>query len=178
MTLQTTGQIKFSEIAAEFGDDPPYSMSEFYAGSGKVNNGTTGTAGIGAVPSSGQIRFKHFYGTQRGPLFSGGGCFVEGQSGTLYFGPATFSTSVTTLNFSGNAGVANSGLSRIDYRLSSDGGSTWGGWINLITEGPGNGRNFSSNRNVSGSNAVQGRFYGQSGGGSTHACGSVTCVIV
>lgn len=177
MALQTTGQIKFSEIAAEFGDDPPYAMSEFYGGAGKVNSGTTGSAGIGAVPSSGQIRFKHFFGTQRGPLFSGGGCFVNGQSGTLYFGPATFSN-VTTVNFSGNAGVANSGSSRIDYRVSSDGGSSWGGWINLITEGPGNGRNFSSNRNVSGYNAIQGRFVGSSGGGSTHACGSVTCTIV
>ena len=48
MPLQTTGPIKFSEIAAEFEDTAPYSLSEYY--------GKTG------LPASGTITFNNFYG--------------------------------------------------------------------------------------------------------------------
>ena len=61
MTLQTTGAISLANIATEFNDTQPNSISEFYAGGGKVPSGTSGTNG--AVPTSGQISFSQFYGT-------------------------------------------------------------------------------------------------------------------
>lgn len=68
MTLQTSGPISFSQIAAEFGDTAPHSISEFYgAASG--------------IPSSGTLNVSDFYGKSayNGPpsiniyVISGGG---------------------------------------------------------------------------------------------------------
>lgn len=56
MALQLTGPISFSDIAAEFGDTAPHSMSEFYREGGKVPGVNTN------VPLSGAIRFGQFYG--------------------------------------------------------------------------------------------------------------------
>tara|TARA_A100000172_G_scaffold16884_1_gene9196 strand:+ start:964 stop:1527 length:564 start_codon:yes stop_codon:yes gene_type:complete len=50
MALQSSGQIKLSEIAAEFGGSAPHSLSEYY--------------GDGNAPSSGEIQLAaDFYGT-------------------------------------------------------------------------------------------------------------------
>ena len=68
MTLQTSGPISFSQIATEFGDTAPHSLSEFYgAASG--------------IPSSGTLNVSDFYGKSAydGPpsiniyVISGGG---------------------------------------------------------------------------------------------------------
>ncbi len=50
MTMQSSGQITLSEIAAEFGGSAPHSLSEYY-------DAATG------VPASGVISFSDFYGT-------------------------------------------------------------------------------------------------------------------
>lgn len=58
MALQSSGQIKLSEIAAEFGGSAPHALSEYYAGGSNVPSGT------GSIPTSGQIRLAtNFYGT-------------------------------------------------------------------------------------------------------------------
>lgn len=49
MALQTSGQISLADIASEFGDSAPHSISEFY-GAGS------------SIPSSGPIDFADFYG--------------------------------------------------------------------------------------------------------------------
>ena len=49
MTLQSSGQIKFSEIASEFGGSAPHSLSEVY---GRANG----------IPSSGEISASDLYG--------------------------------------------------------------------------------------------------------------------
>ena len=50
MALQSSGQIKLSEIAAEFGGSAPHSLSEYH--------------GDGNAPSSGEIQLAaDFYGT-------------------------------------------------------------------------------------------------------------------
>jgi len=49
MALQSSGQIKLSEIATEFGGSAPHALSEYY--------------GSDTVPSSGMITFSDFYGT-------------------------------------------------------------------------------------------------------------------
>lgn len=57
MALQTTGQISLKNIADEFGDTAPHSMSEFYgAASG--------------IPSSGAITIGNFYGASAGFTFN------------------------------------------------------------------------------------------------------------
>lgn len=56
MPLQTSGPISLADIAAEFGDTPPHSMSEFYRDGGKV-------PGVNSnVPAAGLIRLGDFFG--------------------------------------------------------------------------------------------------------------------
>lgn len=57
MPLQPSGEIKFSQLAAEFGDSPPYNFSDFLKGGSYVPNNGSNTN----VPSSGQIRLSNFY---------------------------------------------------------------------------------------------------------------------
>ena len=77
MALQSSGQISLTQIATEFGDSAPHSLSEFYSAS----------AGI---PSSGAISLADFYGaTSYTPWYS---------SVTLINHPlATSTTSLSTL---------------------------------------------------------------------------------
>ena len=58
MPLQTSGAISLSQVASEFNDSQPHSLSEFYAG------GSAGVTSGGApnVPSSGEISLDDFYG--------------------------------------------------------------------------------------------------------------------
>ncbi len=58
MALQSSGSISLAQIAAEFNDSQPHSLSEFYVG------GSAGVTSGGApnVPSSGTISFSQFYG--------------------------------------------------------------------------------------------------------------------
>ena len=56
MPLQSSGLIKFSEIINEFGGNPPFKLSNYYAGGPNV------PAGIEGIPSGGQLRLSHFYG--------------------------------------------------------------------------------------------------------------------
>ena len=60
MTTPSSGAISFQDLATEFGDSSPYSLSEYYAGGGLVPAGTSGTNG--SVPSSGAISMQSLYG--------------------------------------------------------------------------------------------------------------------
>lgn len=62
MTLPTSGALSLANIQTEFGGSNPISLSEYYAGGAYVLAGTSGT--YGAVPSSGAIGIRNFYGTQ------------------------------------------------------------------------------------------------------------------
>jgi len=55
MALQGTGAISLADLATEFGDSAPHSMSEFYAGGSLVG------AHNSSVPSSGAISLSNFY---------------------------------------------------------------------------------------------------------------------
>lgn len=61
MALPTSGPLSLANIQTEFGGSNPISLSEYYAGGTYVPSGTTGT--YGAVPSSGTIGIRNFYGT-------------------------------------------------------------------------------------------------------------------
>jgi len=57
MAVQSSGAISLSDLADEFGDTQPYSMSEYYRDGGKV-------PGVNSnVPASGLIRLQNFYGS-------------------------------------------------------------------------------------------------------------------
>jgi hypothetical protein len=61
MAIPSSGAISLSTVQTEFGGSNPISLSEYYAGGTYVAAGTTGT--YGAVPSSGTISLRNFYGT-------------------------------------------------------------------------------------------------------------------
>jgi len=61
MTLPTSGALTLAQIQGEFGGSNPIGLNEYYAGGGLVPAGTSGT--YGAVPSSGAIGIRNFYGT-------------------------------------------------------------------------------------------------------------------
>lgn len=63
MALPTSGPLSLANIQTEFGGSNPISLSEYYAGGAYVPSGTTGT--YGAVPSSGAISLRNFYGTSK-----------------------------------------------------------------------------------------------------------------
>lgn len=80
MTLPASGPLSLADIQGEFGGANPISLSEYYAGGAYVPSGTTGT--YGAVPTSGAISIRNFYGTSKVVIalfdqnisyFSGGG---------------------------------------------------------------------------------------------------------
>ena len=59
MAIKSNGPLSFSEIASEFGDTAPHSMSEFIRGGGKVPQ----AGANGNIPASAAVmRFSHFYG--------------------------------------------------------------------------------------------------------------------
>lgn len=61
MALPSSGPLTLANIQTEFGGSNPISLSEYYAGGAYVPAGTSGT--YGAVPSSGTISIRNFYGT-------------------------------------------------------------------------------------------------------------------
>jgi len=66
MALQSSGQIKLSEIATEFGGSAPHALSEYY--------------GEGNAPASGEIELAtDFYGTSSVTFHGTRGVFIGGQ---------------------------------------------------------------------------------------------------
>lgn len=63
MALPTSGPLTLANIQTEFGGSNPISLNEYYAGGAYVPAGTSGT--YGAVPSSGTISIRNFYGTSK-----------------------------------------------------------------------------------------------------------------
>jgi len=61
MAIPSSGPLTFSAIQTEFGGSNPIGLNEYYAGGANVPAGTSGT--YGAVPSSGTISVRNFYGT-------------------------------------------------------------------------------------------------------------------
>lgn len=101
MALQSSGQIKLSEIATEFGGTAPHSLSEYYgAASG--------------VPSSGEIKLgADFYGTSNITFL---------VNGSITNGTTTAKTSVTHTGFSTK--VHNTGSTIGSKNMTTDSGLT------------------------------------------------------
>ena len=86
MSLQTSGRIKLSEIASEFGGSGPHKLSEYYRGGSNVKDaGLNTNAGI---PTSGTIKIKNFYN-------SGNPYLTELNGGEAYGTSGNFDVTVT-----------------------------------------------------------------------------------
>ena len=123
MALQSSGTIKISELANEFSDGTPNSLSEFYRGGARVSDISANSG----VPTSGAISLSDFYGAQSAnPTPSGDGIirfkfhsgtysnnlvrwtFNEASNRTSFVNTNQFGrfyTSVTNFNNSNPSGV-------------------------------------------------------------------------
>lgn len=95
MAIPSSGPVSFSAIQTEFGGSNPIGLNEYYAGGANVPSGTSGT--YGAVPTSGTISVRNFYGTSD---------VIQGQA--TYTTPGTYSwtapagvTSVSAISVGG-----------------------------------------------------------------------------
>ena len=147
MAVPSSGQVKLSQVASEFLDTAPYSMSEFYS----VDDG---------VPASGQIKMTNFYGAAYvlGPYsFS-----IGSVEGTAVHVLATVNpTSANSITVSGNVFATNPVTAQIIVQRSSNSGGSWGADVVIasVTDTDfGNGTNTSSGTgtvSLSGYNAVR-----------------------
>jgi len=88
-----TTPLSLSGIQTEFGGANPIGLSEYYAGGAYVPTGTTGT--YGAVPTTGAISIRNFYGTSQFAVL-GGSTFVSGTNSRSGAGNVTTTTSSAT----------------------------------------------------------------------------------
>lgn len=66
MAIKSSGQLSFSEIAAEFGGSAPFKMSDYYKGGSRVTD-----YGSNPVPASGEIEFEDFFDSKKNPCAAG-----------------------------------------------------------------------------------------------------------
>ena len=125
MTLPTSGPLTLANIQTEFGGANPIGLNEYYAGGAYVPSGTTGT--YGAVPSSGAISIRNFYGTSA--IIQGSAVYGTAGAGCYSWVVPAGVTSVSVVVIGGGGG-GNAGVSQ--------GGSGGGlGYKNNITVVPG-----------------------------------------
>lgn len=122
MPITSSGQIKFTDIAAEFGGQKPYSMSAYLRGGALV---TSTPAANSEIPTTNDdIQFSDYYGTKNTVLITyvlqgGGGAGGSGfddrgdNSGTANSGGDTsISFGVTTITALGGGGGIHGGGGR------------------------------------------------------------------
>ena len=114
MVLQSSGQISLSNIAKEFGGNPPLYVSNYYAG---ASSGFV-PAGLSGVPSSGQLAFSAFYGK------------VKPANGLYNFSTFTFTNAGAT----GRTGPTLSAC-RSAYSGTAWTQNTTNNWLNMTTQG-------------------------------------------
>ena len=144
MPLPSSGPLSLNDIQTEFGGTNPISLSEYYAGGANVPAGTTGT--FGAVPSSGAISIRNFYGTSKivyrldsgtysdfavSPLDAQTTLFV-GSDGSLDIG--TFNSGVlANYNWITPTATASTHFVRLTPTSGTFSGSTTSAWLALTT---------------------------------------------
>ena len=100
MTLPASGPLSLADIQTEFGGSNPISLSEYYAGGLYVPAGTTGT--YGAVPSSGAISIRNFYGTSAATALAM--TVTPSVIANIRLGAGSLTSDPATGNASGGAG--------------------------------------------------------------------------
>jgi hypothetical protein len=165
MAIPASGPLSMTTIQTEFGGTAPISLNEYYAGGSFVPAGTSGT--FGAVPSSGTISIRNFYGTTN---LLPRAIFAGGQN-------ATFSSEIYYVNPStlGNA-VLFGYLTAPGYGNGGCGSSTRGVFFN--------GGNFDRRNTIdyvtfaTTGNATTFGDMGLEGGSSSNACNSPTRGVI
>lgn len=116
MALPTSGPLTLTDIQTEFGGANPIGLNEYYAGGTYVPAGTTGT--YGAVPSSGEISIRNFYGTSNIPPFVPVTRTYTSGTGATETVPTGATLVVITVDGGGGAG---------GYNATTQGGGGGGG---------------------------------------------------
>lgn len=146
MAIKHTGSsLSLTEIQAEFGGSNPISLTEYYAGGSYVPAGTVGypngsTGAAVAIPSSGQISVKNFYGSTKIPsslslrvlIVGGGGAGGQRGSGDNTNGNggggagAIYDVTTTQTRGSYSFTIGQGGLVQSYYKVrqNNDGGDT------------------------------------------------------
>jgi hypothetical protein len=134
MALQGSGSVSFSDIAAEFGDSTPHSMSEFYRNGGLVPNATQNQN----IPTSGAISVSGFYGATNRIQFNltissntaaGIDLLARAQAA------GTYSAGITDVTLTVNSGVyVGSPSDGVSYAVTAS-GFTSGDVVNIINNG-------------------------------------------
>ena len=133
MALPSSGTISISQIASEFSDTAPHSMSEFYRGGGKVPNSPTNTS----IPTSGQIAVGNFYGAQNRvglPLTISGNTQNYDLWSNVSGNPG-YSAGSTDITLTINPGVFVGSTSTGSYALSIPGSFTSGDTVTVVNNG-------------------------------------------
>jgi hypothetical protein len=144
MPLPSSGPLSLNDIQTEFGGTNPISLSEYYAGGANVPAGTTGT--FGAVPSSGTISIRNFYGTSKIVYRLDSGTYLDstfspldaqttltvGSNGALDVG--TFNSGVlASYNWITPTATASTHFVRLTPTSGTFSGTTTGVWVALTT---------------------------------------------
>jgi hypothetical protein len=144
MPLPSSGPLSLNDIQTEFGGTNPISLSEYYAGGANVPAGTTGT--FGAVPSSGAISIRNFYGTSKIVYRLDSGTYQDfafspldaqttltvGSNGVLDVG--TFNSGVlASYNWLTPTATASTHFVRLTPTSGTFSGTTTGVWVALTT---------------------------------------------
>ena len=106
MALQSSGQIKLSEIATEFGGSAPHALSEYH--------------GEGNAPASGEIQLAaDFYGTSNNISWSATLSFNgnEQKSETQYWGFYTSSSRFSSTSLEGGTSPSSLQVLILNYQV-------------------------------------------------------------
>lgn len=130
MALPSSGEIKFSQIATEFGDTVPFTMSSWYKGGYYVSNIPAQNTNI---PTSGTINLKVFLGAQRP---SGTAAYTTAQTNTPWTVPSgIFSVTVNACGGGGGGGAADGGTNFSGYGGAGGGSNLKGNVTFAVTPG-------------------------------------------
>lgn len=138
MTLPTSGALSLNDIKGEFGGPSDPALGDYYAGGAYVPAGTSGT--YGAVPSSGAIGIRNFYGTSNylDVQTVTVGVYVDKYYALYGYGSGVGSISDGTFNPKSGATIQNlqvtvSGTVTMVFRIA--GSHTNAGWTNMNVAG-------------------------------------------
>lgn len=155
MALPTSGALTLADIQTEFGGSNPIGLSEYYAGGAYVPAGTSGT--YGAVPSSGTISIRNFYGTQAALDVQTVTVAVYVAKSTTYYGYGLSGGSISDGTFNPKGGASILILewdSTNNLRFSLSGSHTNADWTTV--EFTGGGGTYSFNRTAASYGVVSG----------------------
>ena len=154
--------IDLTDIATEFGDSAPHTVSEFYRGGGKVPD----SAGNSAIPTSGSIALGNFYGSANIVALA---LTIASNTNnydlyTVVSADPSYSAGSTAITLTVNPGVTVGSTSTGTYALSVPSGFNPADSVNIVNNGTivGRGGNGGSGGSYNSDNA-------QAGGAGGHA---------